>query len=63
MFTPYTANDLVRVMEHELNERHVAAESSRRRLLPATQMRVPVTAAARSRFSVLLARLTGATPL
>ncbi|MCC6704874.1 MAG: hypothetical protein IT334_08335 [Thermomicrobiales bacterium] len=62
MFLPYTAIDLVRVIEEELTGRHRAAESSRQRLLPDTQMRLPVTSATRTRFSRLLSRITSSTP-
>lgn len=59
MYAPYTANDLVRVMEHDLEERHAAAELSRRRLLPGAGERIPASAVARRRFANMLLRFTG----
>lgn len=59
MYTPYTATDLVRVMENEMKERHEAGDARRGRLLPATEARTPVSRAVRQRFFAIFARLSG----
>jgi hypothetical protein len=57
MYTPYTAHDLIRVMEQDLEARH-AARAQRARLVPEAELRRPAAETSRSRFATMLLRVS-----
>jgi hypothetical protein len=57
MYSPYTAHDLIRVMEQDIEERR-SARARRARAMHDVELRRSKAESARSRFATLLLRAT-----